>query len=204
MRLLLADDQTLVRQGLLRLLSLADDIEVVAEVADGLAALEMARQLQPDILLLDVRMPHLDGLGVLRTLRLEGNEVAVVLLSTFSDETSALSGLRLGAHSYLLKDVHFDDLLLTLRAAVAGERLIYSGVARHLSQAATPGPDLNLTVREQAVLRLMAGGYSNKQIALALNLQEGTIKNHVSSILLKLEVHDRTRAVLSALALGLL
>lgn len=204
MRLLLADDQTLVRQGLLRLLSLADDVEVVAEVADGLAALELARQLQPDILLLDVRMPHLDGLGVLRTLRGEGSEVAVVLLSTFSDEASALSGLRLGAHSYLLKDVHFDDLLLTLRAAVSGERLIHSGVARHLSQAAPPDPDLNLTVRELAVLRLMAGGYSNKQIALALNLQEGTIKNYVSSILLKLGVHDRTRAVLSALALGLL
>lgn len=204
MKLLLADDQTLVRQGLLRLLSLADDIEVVAEVADGLAALEMARQLQPDILLLDVRMPHLDGLGVLRTLRGEGNEVAVVLLSTFSDEASALSGLRLGAHSYLLKDVHFDDLLLTLRAALSGVRLIHSGVARHLSQAATPDPDLNLTARELAVLRLMAGGYSNKQIALALSLQEGTIKNYVSSILLKLGVHDRTKAVLNALQLGLL
>ncbi|MGI8747990.1 MAG: LuxR C-terminal-related transcriptional regulator, partial [Deinococcus sp.] len=169
-----------------------------------LEALTLARRWQPDLLLLDVRMPRLDGLGVLRTLRSEGNNVATVLLSTFSDEAVALSGLRLGAHSYLLKDVHFDDLLQTLRAAMNGERVIHSGVARHLAQGYGENADRGLTLREREVLRLMAGGYSNKQIALATTLQEGTIKNHVSNVLLKLEVHDRTRAVLKALELGLL
>ncbi|CAM3175999.1 response regulator transcription factor [Deinococcus saxicola] len=204
MKLLLADDQTLVRQGLLRLLSLAPDVEVVAEAADGEEALTLARRLRPDLLLLDVRMPQLDGLGVLRTLRAEGDEMPVVLLSTFSDENAALSGLRLGAHSYLLKDVHFDDLLHTLRAAVSGERLIHSGVPRHLGAAEGSPAHFDLTAREHEVLRLMAGGYSNKQIALVINLQEGTVKNHVSSILLKLGVHDRIRAVLKALEMGLL
>ncbi|WP_161884325.1 response regulator [Deinococcus alpinitundrae] len=204
MKLLLADDQTPVRQGLLRLLSLASDIKVVAEAVDGWEALDLARRLDPNLLLLDVRMPGLDGLGVLRTLRAEGMKTPVVLLSTFSDESAALSGLRLGAHSYLLKDVHFDDLLSTLRAAVKGESSVHSRVPRHLAAAAGDPAYFDLTSREHEILRLMAGGYSNKQIALVVDLQEGTVKNHVSSILLKLGVHDRTRAVLKALELGLL
>ncbi|WP_425144856.1 response regulator [Deinococcus sp.] len=202
MRLLLADDQTLVRQGLMRLLALAHDIELLTEAADGEEALALIRLLRPDIVLLDVRMPRLSGLEVLRTLRAEGNAVPVVLLSTFSDEATALSGLRLGA-PFLLKDVDFEVLLQTLRATISGERVIHSVVSRSLHQAPASSQSL-LTARELEVLRLMAGGYSNKQIALALGLQEGTIKNHVSSILLKLEVHDRIRAVLSALELGML
>ncbi len=203
MRLLLADDQTLVRQGLMRLLSLAQDVELLAEAADGEEALALIRTLHPDIVLLDVRMPRLGGLDVLRTLRAEGNTVAVVLLSTFGDEATALSGLRLGA-PFLLKDVDFEVLLQTLRAATNGELVIHSMISRSLHPTTSVSSSTTLTPREQEVLRLMAGGYSNKQIALALGLQEGTIKNHVSSILLKLEVHDRIRAVLSALDLGLL
>ncbi|THF70191.1 response regulator transcription factor [Deinococcus sp. Arct2-2] len=204
MRLLLADDQTLVRQGLARLLSLDSGIEVVGEAATGRETLELTRFLQPDVLLLDVRMPQLGGLEVLQALRAEGNAVAVVLLSTFSEAAAALAGLRLGAYSYLLKDVEFAVLTETLHAAVKGDRTIHSALPRHFLPVDQANPQPELTLRELEVLRLMAGGHSNKQVARALHLQEGTVKNHVSSLLSKLERQDRLQAVLRALDLGLL
>ncbi|WP_346763199.1 response regulator transcription factor [Deinococcus sp. Arct2-2] len=168
----------------------------------GSAYPEPVKATQP--LLLDVRMPQLDGLEVLQALRAEGNAVAVVLLSTFSEAATALAGLRLGAYSYLLKDVEFAVLTETLHAAVKGDRTIHSALPRHFLPVDQANPQPELTLRELEVLRLMAGGHSNKQVARALHLQEGTVKNHVSSLLSKLERQDRLQAVLRALDLGLL
>ncbi|WP_250442909.1 response regulator transcription factor [Actinotalea sp. C106] len=212
----LVDDQTLVRQGIRSLLELAEEVEVVAEAGDGDAALVLVADHAPDVLLLDLRMPGLDGIGTLEALRDRGADLPVLVLTTFDDDELTLRALRAGARGYLLKDVTLDQLVGAIRHLAAGGTLIQPAVTDRLLRAVgrgeaptapddgSPGLVQPLTDREVDVLRMMAGGYSNREIAEALFLAEGTVKNYVSSVLLKLDTRDRTRAVLRALHLGLL
>jgi DNA-binding NarL/FixJ family response regulator len=205
----LVDDQTLVRQGIRTLLELLPDMSVVGEAADGDEALTVIERARPDVVLLDVRMPGRNGLEVLAELKRRGLLVPTVLLTTFDEDSVVLDGVRAGARGFLLKDVTLDQLAEAVRVVAGGGSLIRPTVTervlRGLSDApptfdALDPPD-PLTARERDVLRLMAGGFSNREIADALGTAEGTVKNHASSILSKLGVRDRTRAVLKALDL---
>lgn len=207
-RVFLVDDQTLVRQGIRSLLELSPTVTVAGEAADGAEALERLDDLKPDVMLLDLRMPKLDGLGVLRALQGRPDAPPTLILTTFDDDESVLEGLRLGAKGYLLKDVSLTQLLDAVETLALGKTLLQPAVTERLLRGLqrTTYPSLEtpdaLTPRELEVTRLMAGGYSNKEIAGALGMSEGTVKNHVSSVLSKLGVRDRTRAVLRALELG--
>lgn len=211
-RVLLADDQTLMRLGLRELLELTDDIRVVAEAQDGLEALALIDQICPDVLLLDIRMPHLGGLGVLKEVRTRSAPPPTLLLTTFEDDAALFQGLCLGARGYLMKDVTFERLTEAIRTVAGGGSFILPAmtarVERGLAAIDKPfdrlEPPCPLTPREMDVLRLIATGWSNKEIARALQASDGTIRNHVSSILSKLGVRDRIRAVLRAVEVGYL
>ncbi len=207
-RVLLADDQTLVRQGIRGLLELTSDLRVVAEASDGDEALALMRRREFDVALLDVRMPKRTGLQVLEGV--QSDLPPTILLTTFDDDSVALEGVRLGARGFLLKDVTLEQLAEAIRAVARGGTLykpaITERVLRSLSRAPTrfessPLPE-PLTPRETEVLRLVASGASNREIAQALGTAEGTVKNQLSSIMSKLGVRDRTRAVLKGLELG--
>ncbi|MHA6524750.1 response regulator [Tessaracoccus sp. G1721] len=208
----LVDDQTLVRQGIRSLLELSDEIEVVGEADDGDAALELLAATDVDVLLLDLRMPRRDGIATLEALAERGSSVPVLVLTTFDDDELVLRALRAGARGYLLKDVTLDQLVGAIGTLAAGGTLLQPGLTDRLFRAAAARPvgveaydrPEPLTARETDVLRLAAAGYSNGEIAGALHLASGTVKNHLSSVFLKLGVRDRTRAVLRALELGLL
>jgi len=206
-RVVLVDDQTLVRRGVRALLELAGDISIVGEAEDGVAGAAIIRRERPDVVLLDVRMPKAGGLDLLRDLRASSELPPTILLTTFDDDDALLEGVKAGARGYLLKDVSLEQLTGAIRAVAAGETLIRPVVTERVLRGlehvrrdfdALDPPD-PLTKRETEILRLMAGGYSNREIADALGTAEGTIKNHASSILSKLGVRDRTRAVLKAL-----
>jgi DNA-binding NarL/FixJ family response regulator len=208
--LVLADDQTLIRQGIKGLLDLTDDLRVVGEAHDGESALAAIATHRPEVALLDVRMPGRSGLEVVRALRARGDATPVILLTTFDDDAALLDGVRAGIAGYLLKDVSLEHLAQGIRAVAGGGTLILPGLTE---RARTDAPAQTfesstrpeaLTRREVEILRLMAGGYSNREIAGALGTAEGTVKNQASSILAKLGVRDRTRAVLKALELGYL
>jgi DNA-binding NarL/FixJ family response regulator len=210
-RVLVVDDQTLVRKGLRGLLEATADLEVVGEAADGAEALSLVPALAPDVLLLDVRMPGIDGLGVLKELQ-RTRLPPTLLLTTFDDDQALQAGIEAGARGFLLKDASLAELTDAIRAVARGERALRPAVTERIrrglprlatSPDATPQPEA-LTHRELEVLRLLAAGYSNREIADVLDGSEGTMKNHVSSILSKLGVRDRTRAVLRALELGYL
>lgn len=211
-RVMLVDDQTLVRQGVRSLLGLAEGIEVAAEAVDGEDAIERIPDVAPDVLLLDMRMPKKSGLEVLRALSASGELPPTIILTTFDDDDIVLSGIQAGAKGYLLKDVDLEELVEAVRAVAAGKSIVKPAVTERmlagLSQVKTEFSSLDrpdpLTERETEILRLMAGGYSNKEVANALNVAEGTVKNHVSNILSKLGVRDRTRAVLKAFELGVI
>ena len=207
----LVDDQTLVRQGVRSLLELSDSIRVVAEYPDGEEAIRKIPEVRPDVVLLDMRMPRVSGLDVLNALGRAGQLPPTIILTTFDDDQLVLAGIKAGARGYLLKDVTLDQLVSAIQTVAEGgslvkpavtERLL-SGLAQmHTEFASLDRPD-PLTERETEILRLMAGGYSNKEIANSLGVAEGTVKNHVSNILSKLGVRDRTRAVLKAFELKL-
>jgi DNA-binding NarL/FixJ family response regulator len=209
-RVLIVDDQTLVRQGIRSLLGLADGIEVVGEAEDGAQALERIDDLAPDVVLLDLRMPVLDGIGTLAALRDRPHAPPCLILTTFDDDEAVLDGIRAGARGYLLKDVTLEHLVEAIEALAGGRTMISPAVTERVLRGleALGGGEHGfarperLTERETEVLRLMAGGYSNREIASALAVSEGTVKNHVSSVLSKLGVRDRTRAVLKALDAG--
>ena len=207
----LVNDQTLVRQGIRSLLELSDDIRVAAEAADGAQAIEVIPQAKPDVVLLDMRMPGMSGLDVLNALAQKNALPPTIILTTFDDDQLVLAGLKAGARGYLLKDVSLEQLVEAVKTVAAGGSLVAPVVTQRLltglermqndfTSLDQPDP---LTERETEILRLMASGYSNKEIANSLNVAEGTVKNHVSNILSKLGVRDRTRAVLKAFELGI-
>lgn len=211
-RVLLVDDQTLVRQGIRSLLELSTEVSVVAEADDGFTGLAAVREHEPDVVLLDLRMPGRDGLWMLDALREARVEVAVLVLTTFDDDELVFRAIRAGAKGYLLKDVTLDLLVGAIRTLHEGRTLLQPAITDRLLRAIRGIAPLDLgsrpaepiTDRELEVLRLMAGGYTNRQIADALFLAEGTVKNHVSALLIKLNVRDRTSAVLRALQHGIL
>jgi DNA-binding NarL/FixJ family response regulator len=207
----LVDDQTLVRQGIRSLLDLSDDIRVVAEAGDGAQAVAIIPQCKPDVVLLDMRMPGMSGLDVLNELAAKGALPPTIILTTFDDEQLVLAGIKAGARGFLLKDVSLDQLVDAVRTVAEGGSLVapvvtqrlLSGLERMQNQFTSLEQPDPLTDRETEILRLMAGGYSNKEIANSLRVAEGTVKNHVSNILSKLGVRDRTRAVLKAFEIGI-
>lgn len=210
LRVLLVEDETLVRQGIRKLLELDPRIEIAAEAGDGEEALRFIREIRPDVVLLDVRMPKLSGVDLLKRLKQEGRLPATILLTTFDDDAALLEGIRAGARGFLLKDVSFEHLTDAIRRVAAGETLIRPVVTERVLRGLenlrpefeSLDPPDPLSRRETEILRLMAGGYNNREIADALGTTEGTVKNHVSNILSKLGVRDRTRAVLKALERG--
>lgn len=203
-RVFIADDQVVVRQGLRALLEVEPEIEIVGEAGDGAEAIKRIRALQVDVVLLDVRMPRKSGLDVLREL---GDALPpTLILTTFDDSAIALDAIRAGARGFMLKDVSFQQLIGAIRAIASGATVFQPALTHRLLEQTKRSTEFveRLTSRETEVVRLMAGGYSNSEIAHALGAAEGTVKNHVSSILSKLGARDRTRAVLKALEAGLL
>lgn len=209
-RVVLVDDQTLVRKGIRGLLDATQDIRVVAEASDGDEAVKVIAEAAPDLVLLDVRMPKRSGIQVLKDLGPTGRLPPTILLTTFDDDVALLEAVRAGARGFLLKDVSFERLTEAIRAVAGGESLIRPAVTERVLRGleriqqdfeSLEKPD-PLTRRETEILRLIAGGYNNREIAEALGTTEGTVKNYASSIFSKLGVRDRTRAVLRALELG--
>ena len=215
-RLLLVDDQALFREGLHTLLSLHEDLQVVGEAGNGLEALAAADALRPDVVLMDLRMPILDGVATTRRLLAAHPATRVIVVTTFDDDELVFDGLRAGAVGYLLKDVSSDKLVEAIRAAARGESFLQPSIAakvlaefNRLERSAAPPPSPPplaepLSERELEILRLLAAGDSNKEIAAALFIAEGTVKNHVTNILGKLDARDRTQAALRARELGLI
>jgi DNA-binding NarL/FixJ family response regulator len=210
-RVCLVDDQTLVRAGIRSLLELSDSVEVIAEAIDADSAIKLIPEIKPDVVLLDMQMPGKLGLEVLRELGAKSALPPTVILTTFDDDQYVLAGIQAGARGYLLKDVSLDQLVDAIKTVATGGTLVKPAVTERLLAgmsnlenkfAALDSPD-HLTERETEILRLMSAGYSNKEIARALDVAEGTVKNHVSNILSKLGVRDRTRAVLKAFELKL-
>ncbi len=218
-RVVIVDDQHLVRQGIQALLALSPHVTVIAEADDGHAGLAAIEEHHPDVVLLDLRMPRMSGLEMLRVAGMRGIDLPPVLvLTTFDDDDAIFEALRLGARGYLLKDVTLKQLVESIETLASGGRVIQPGLTagmleRLVTGGTNPTPggpgagDIDvqpLSEREVEVMRLLAAGYSNREVAKALHLAEGTVKNHVSAILLKLGVRDRTRAVLRAIELGLI
>ena len=211
-RILLVDDQMLVREGIKSLLQLSDKVEVVGEAQDGSEVLAATAEHNPDVILMDLSMPKMDGIQALNALVEQGIETPVIILTTFDDHEFILRGLQAGARGYLLKDVSLETLIEGIETVHAGDRLVQPALTERLlqglrgykSEFSAPEVIEALSRREVEVLGLMASGCSNREIAEALHKSEGTIKNHVSSVLSKLGVRDRTRAVLIAIEKGLL
>jgi len=207
---MLVDDQNLVRKGVRSLLELSEEIEVVAEAVDGAEAIRTIPEVKPDVVLLDMRMPGKSGLDVLRELSETKQLPPTIILTTFDDDELLLAGIQAGARGYLLKDVSLAELVNAVKTVAEGGSVVKPAVTQRLLKGlenlqtefySLDRPD-PLTERETEILRLMAGGYSNKEIANSLGVAEGTVKNHVSNILSKMGVRDRTRAVLKAFELG--
>ena len=211
-RVFLVDDQNLVRQGVQALLEIATEIEVIGEATSGQEAVKQIPELNPDVVLLDMRMPGMSGLDVLHELSQAEQLPPTIILTTFDDEELILAGVKAGAKGYLLKDVPLEELVDGIKQVAAGKTIVRPQITKRILEGVDdlknefmsferPDP---LTNRETEILRLMAGGFSNKEIANSIFVAEGTVKNHVSNILSKLGVRDRTRAVLKALELGLI
>ncbi|GHE40003.1 response regulator [Streptomyces capitiformicae] len=208
-RVLVVDDQQLIRDGIAALLSIRPGITVVGTAAGGREAVEKAVELRPDVVLMDVRMPELDGVEAVAVLRGRAPECRVVMLTTFDDEEYVVQALRAGASGYLLKDLPAEELAHAIRLAHSGVTQLDSSVAARLAAALPPPAPASATAvalspREIDILRLVARGRTNREIATQLYLSEGTVKNHVSRILSRLALRDRTQAALRARDLGLL
>jgi DNA-binding NarL/FixJ family response regulator len=199
-RILLVDDHAVVREGLASLLQRQGDLLVVAEAADGASAIRLYRQHRPDLVVLDLRLPDMDGVAVTAAIRAEFPQARLLVLSSFDGDEDIYRALKAGARAYVLKDSTREELLAAVRAVAAGQRSLSTAVAERLAERVAGS---ELTPRELAVLRQIVGGRSNKQIAAALSVSEGTVKTHVKSILAKLGVEDRTEAAVLALRRGL-
>jgi DNA-binding NarL/FixJ family response regulator len=212
-RVLLCDDQALVRSGFHLILDAREDIEVVGEAEDGREAIELARQVDPDVILMDIRMPNVDGVEATRRLVSGGSRARILILTTFDLDEYVYEAIRAGASGFLLKDVQPAQLVDAIRVVAAGEALLAPSVTRRLLERfahTLPGgeemspPELaTLTERELEVLRLLAGGLSNAELAERLFLSETTVKSHISSVLRKLGLRDRVQAVVLAYEAGL-
>lgn len=203
-RVLIVDDHSVVRQGLRMFLSLDPELEVVGEAADGVEAVAEAHELLPDVVLMDLLMPEMDGVAATQAIRTELQEVEVIALTSVLEDALVFSAMRAGAVGYLLKDTEADELCHAIKAAAAGQVQLSPSVAARLMRE-VPAPDSpeKLTERETDVLRLVAMGLSNKEIAYQLGIGEKTVKTHVSNILSKLGVLSRTQAALYAVRVGL-
>ncbi len=210
-RILLADDHTLFRKGIRTLLEQREDVEVVAEAASGQEVLALARQLVPDVILMDIKMPVISGIEATRRILQENPHIGVILVTMFDDPESAFAGMRAGARGYVLKEAEPEELRRAVEAAQRGEFMLCPIIARKVldhfgtvPKEEQPGlPYEQLTQRELEVLQLAAEGLSNREIAERLVISEKTVKNHISNIFSKLNVNDRTHAILYALRKGL-
>ncbi|MEL6461445.1 MAG: response regulator transcription factor [Cyanobacteria bacterium J06621_15] len=207
-KVVLVDDQHLIRQGLKTLLELEPDLEIIGEAENGREAIEMVEKLQPDVVLMDIRMPVMDGVAATREIRSKFAQTKILVLTTFDDDEYIKAALQHGAMGYLLKDTPSEELAVAIRAVYRGYTQLGPGIVKKLltqfppvtaPQLSSPPPSLEeLTKREKEVLRLIATGANNREIAQKLYISEGTVKNHVTNILNRLELRDRTQAAIFA------
>lgn len=207
-RVLIADDQTLFRSGLARLLDEDDRVEIVGEAKDGIDAVKLALALKPDVVLMDIKMPTLDGIEATRRIVTQNPQIKVLMLTTFEADNHVIQALKAGASGYVLKDSTSSAVVSSIHAVMAGEHVMASAVANRvlemLTGATTPKEFYDgLTAREVEVLKMLATGMGNKQIAYRLKISEKTVRNHVSNMYEKLGIYDRTQAVLYAVRKGL-
>jgi NarL family two-component system response regulator LiaR len=207
-RVMLVDDHAVVRQGLRTFLDLQDDITVVGEAKDGVEALQIVQELEPDVVLMDLVMPRMDGIETVRRMKALRPHIQIIVLTSFGDDQKVFAAIRAGATGFLLKDVSPQDLAAAIHAARRGEASLAPGIATKLLQEIAIGSnpaaeEHTLTEREYAVLALIAQGRSNRQISEELTISEKTVKTHVSNILTKLHLEDRTQAAIYALKEGL-
>jgi len=203
-RIVIADDHGVVRQGLRMFLALDPELEVVGEANDGAQAVQLARELKPDVVLMDLMMPVMDGISAIHEIRHSIPEVEVIALTSVLEDASVIGAVRAGAIGYLLKDTKAEELCRSIRAAAAGQvQLSPQAAARLMREIRAPESPQSLTERETEVLGLLAEGKANKEIALTLSISETTVKTHVSNILMKLGVPSRTQAALYAVRIGL-
>ncbi len=211
-KILIVDDHEVVRHGLVMMLGRQDDFVVAGEAQNGLEAVEKAGELAPDVILMDLRMPELDGVGAMTRIREQDANIKFIVLTTYDTDEYIFDAINAGAKGYLLKDVSREELFQSIRAAYRGESFIEPGVAARVldrlvqvsRQSANAGGPQELSERELGVLRLMAAGSANKQIASELSISESTVKTHVTNIFQKLDVSHRTEAVTQALQRGII
>ncbi|MCB0163695.1 MAG: response regulator transcription factor [Anaerolineae bacterium] len=204
MRVMIVDDHSVVRQGLTMFLTLDDGIEIVGEAENGEEALALARDLRPDVVLMDLLMPKMDGISAIKQLRREQPDIEIIALTSVLEDASVVGAVKAGAVGYLLKDTKSDELCRAIHAAAAGQvQLSPEAAARLVREVKLPDTPENLTERETEVLRLIGKGLSNKEIARELSIGEKTVKTHVSAVLNKLGVLSRTQAALHAVKIGL-
>jgi DNA-binding NarL/FixJ family response regulator len=212
LKLLIAEDEPVARQAMARLFDLETDIKVVGEAENGEVAIDLARRLMPDVVLMDIRMPKLDGIKATLRIKKEMPNTAIVILTIYDDDATVFDAIKAGAMGYILKDSPIEDALQAVRAAHRGESMMHPGVAArvmrefarlHKDRAADMAVFADLTDREREVLKLLASGKRNREIAEELFISEKTVKNHISNILFKLQANDRTEAALYAAKHGL-
>ena len=199
-RVLIVDDHSVVRKGLAAIINMEDDAVVVGQASDGVEAVALWRELQPDVVLMDLRMPHMEGVEAIRRIRAEDSNAGIIVLTTFDHDEDIYAGLRAGAKAYLLKDVEPEELFRCIRAVNAGEAYLQPKVAAKLAQRVQEEP---LTDREEQILKLLADGKSNRAIGQVLHISESTVKSHMKSLFVKLDVTSRAEAISLAARKGL-